>query len=121
MRSTIKITLGAELVIRVLLLIAFFVLTISLLVSPNFFVKYYNLKNNQEALWYALFYGIATLICLLSVFVTNHAIKKMDEVDKKSKMIITFILLLVGCNIVSLIMMIFTPKKKLLSSHPYFE
>lgn len=132
MRSVVKIWLGVEIIVKlvVTLLLVFFALEflvfsfIPLDFMPNSLKTLDILEElsvNSELRSIALVSFIVAVIIGLSALIAFLTINKLDTVDKKWKLTLNIIGLFFMSSPILALLIIFTPKKYLLSQHPYFE
>ena len=125
MRSTIKIILGFTVICAILCAITFVIIGVTCFIHPQQYLNILTKSDPSFTLDRLHLIGsillILTLYAFLSIFIDNHAIKKMNEAYKKSELIPSIIFLLISLNIIPALLIIFTPSKRLISTHPYFE
>ncbi len=121
MRSAIKIILGSSLILALILFIADFILAVTCFIHPDaYLATLTDLDVNTIYIVGGILF-ILSFLCLISLFIDNHAIKMMNEAYKKTELIPSIVLLFATLNIIPALLMIFTPSKRLISTHPYFE
>lgn len=124
MRSVIKITLGIEFVIS--LIISIFCILMSIMVALHAidvirnFTKHLLDYNKETILINALIILIFGLIKIVSSFIIRLMINKMDTANRKYKLIPFILLLFITFTWIPMLMIIFTPSKFLLNKNPYF-
>ena len=125
MRSFVKIMLGASFALGIALCIINFIVAITCFINPLIYLTSLQSKNNNATNQDVIILGIVLLIFallwLIGVFVSRHVIKMLNEAINKKQLIPSMILLLISLKFISLALIVFTPSKYLISTHPYFE
>lgn len=132
MRSVVKIWLGVEIIIKlvVTLILVFFALEFLVFsFIPEAFLPaslktldvLENVSIHSELRSIALASLVLAVIIGLSALIAFLAVKKLDTADKKWKLTLHIIGLFFMSSPILALLIVFTPKKYLLSQHPYFE
>lgn len=125
MRSAIKIILGAGVILSLVFTIINFIVAITCFIHPQQYIELVSNIDGDASVNTIYTYGwicfVLTFLCIISLFIDNHAIKMMNDAYKKSELIPSIVILLISFNFIPALLMIFTPSSKLISSHPYFE
>lgn len=132
MRSVIKIWLGIEVILKLLITLAalygalqFFVFSFlpDAILPMSFrnvdFVE--GVARGPEFRWIALFILIGGIIVGLSALIAYRTVIKLNDVHHKYQLIPSMIGLLFLSSPIIALLMIFTPRKFLISQFPYYE
>ena len=132
MRSVVKIWLGVEIIIKLVVTLVLVFFALEFLVFSFIPLDFLptslktmdvieELSVNAELRSVAVVSFIVAVIIGLSALIAFLAIKKLDTADKKWKLTLHIIGLFFMSSPILALLIVFTPKKYLLSQHPYFE
>ena len=132
MRSVIKVWLGIEIVIKLLITLTGLYAALQFLVFsflPDLLLpasfRDINildfLSRGSEFRFYAAIIFILSVIVGLSAFIAYRTVNKLNTVHHKYQLIPAMIGLLFLSSPIIALLMIFTPRKYLISQFPYFE
>lgn len=120
MRSFVKILLGIKVVIGTIYFFGASIYSIYFFIDANNIATKETLEVNQVygLAWFLL---ITAIIFLIGGFIAFYTRNKLNDAYKKKELILPIILLYLSFGFISGSLILFTPSKKILSKHPYFE
>ena len=125
MRSTVKILLGLKYLICIIVILGGITIALSCFINPGAYLKPMQNINasatNGDVFILGYILLIAAAYSIFAIIAANYALKVLDKAMKKRELTIAIILLYCSLSIVSASLILFSPKTKILSTHPYFE